>query len=94
MWKKTHGGVLLLVELQDRRLKACNFTKSNTPPCIFFTFSKLYKWCQIAQTKNIGELNKHNQEYWRAQQHPWYNELISSNVNEIIKTILDFFAQK
>ena len=55
--KKSHGGKLFLVELQDKRLKACNFTKSNTPPCVFFTFSKLYKWCQIAQTKNIGELN-------------------------------------
>ena len=27
--KNTHGGVLLL---------ACNFTKSNTPPWVFFTF--------------------------------------------------------
>ena len=26
--KNTHGGVLLLVKLQDQ---ACNFTKSNTP---------------------------------------------------------------
>ena len=31
--KNTHGGVLLLV--------ACNFTKSNTPPWVFFTFLKL-----------------------------------------------------
>ena len=28
---------------------ACNFTKSNTPPRVFFTFLKLYKWYQIAQ---------------------------------------------
>ena len=28
---------------------ACNFTKSNTPPWVFFTFFKLCKWCQIAQ---------------------------------------------
>ena len=40
----THGGVLLLVQAE-----ACNFTKSNTPPWMFFTFFKLYKWYQIAQ---------------------------------------------
>ena len=33
--KNIHGGVLLL--------------KSNTPPWVFFTFFKLYKWYQIAQ---------------------------------------------
>ena len=42
--KNTHGGVLLLV-----KLKACNVTKSNTPPWVFFTIFKLYKWYQIAQ---------------------------------------------
>ena len=31
--KNSHRGVLLLV----------NFTKSNTPPWVFFTFFKLYK---------------------------------------------------
>ena len=40
----THGGVLLLVQAE-----VCNFTKSNTPPWMFFTFFKLYKWYQIAQ---------------------------------------------
>ena len=38
--EKPHGGVLLLVKLQAL---ACNFTKSNTPPWVFFTFLKLYK---------------------------------------------------
>ena len=37
--ENTHGGVLL----------ACYLTKSNTPPWVFFTFFKLYKWYQIAQ---------------------------------------------
>ena len=27
-----------------------NFTKSNTSPWVFFTFLKLYKWYQIAQS--------------------------------------------
>ena len=30
-------------------LLACNFTKINTPPWVFFTFFKLYKWYQNAQ---------------------------------------------
>ena len=43
--KKTHKS-LLLVKMQA---KACNFTRSNTPPWAFFVFSKLYKWYQLAQ---------------------------------------------
>ena len=41
--KNTHGGVLLLVQF-----KTCNFTKSSTPPWMFFTIFKLYKWYQIS----------------------------------------------
>ena len=44
--KNTHEGVLILVKLQAL---ACNFTKTNTPPWVFFTFLKLYKWYEIAQ---------------------------------------------
>ena len=42
--KNTHGGVVLLTKLHA---KAHNFTKSNTPPWVFFTFLKLCKWYQI-----------------------------------------------
>ena len=45
--KKTPGGVLLLVKLQA---ESCNFTKSDIPPWVFFTFFKLYEWFQIAQS--------------------------------------------
>ena len=38
--KNTHGWVILLVKLQT---SACNFTKSNIPPWVFFTFLQLYK---------------------------------------------------
>ena len=38
--KNTYKGVLVLVKFQD---EACNFTKSNTPPRVFFTIFKLYK---------------------------------------------------
>ena len=34
---------------RSAKLLACNFTKSNTPPWVFFTFFKLYRWYQIAQ---------------------------------------------
>ena len=38
--------------------KACTFTKSDTPPWVFFTFFKLYKWCQIAQrTSYVSSYN-------------------------------------
>ena len=54
--KNTHGGVLLLVKLQA---SACNFTKSNTPPWLFFTFLKLCTRYQISQrTTNIYVLEK------------------------------------
>ena len=33
--KNTHGGVFFLVKLQA---KTCNFTKSNTPSCVFSRF--------------------------------------------------------
>ena len=45
--REKHGGMLLLVKLQA---KACNFTKSNTLPWVFFTFLKLHNWYQIAQS--------------------------------------------
>ena len=53
--KNTHEGVLLLVKLQA---KACNFTKSNTPPWVFFTFFKLYKCYQIAQRTTFGDMGE------------------------------------
>ena len=44
--KNTNGGLLILVKLQA---SACNFSKINTPPWVFFTFFKLYKLYQIVQ---------------------------------------------
>ena len=38
--------------------ETCNFTKSNTPPWVFFsTFSKLYNWYQIAQSVSYDSNN-------------------------------------
>ena len=37
----------MLLKLQT---SACNVTKSNTPPWVFFTFFNLYKWFQIGQS--------------------------------------------
>ena len=39
-------------------LVACNFTKSNTPPWVFFTFFKLYEWYQTAQRTTYLEYEK------------------------------------
>ena len=39
--KNTHGGVLLLVKLQA---SVYNFTKSITPPCVFFTLFIIAKY--------------------------------------------------
>ena len=36
--EKTLGSVTF-TKMQD---EACNYTKNNTPPCVFFTFFKLY----------------------------------------------------
>ena len=45
-WRSVNfSKVLILVILG----KACNFTKINTPPWVFFTFIKLCKCYQIAQ---------------------------------------------
>ena len=44
--KNTYGGVL-------------PFSKSSTPPCVFFTFLKLYKYYQIAQRITLIEINEY-----------------------------------
>ena len=55
--KNTHEQMLLLLKLQAL---ACNFTKSNIPPWVFFTFFKLYKWCQIAQSISYTKIFIHS----------------------------------
>ena len=49
--KKNNGGVIFLVKFQT---SSCKFTKSITPPWVFFTFFKLYKFYQIAQSVSNG----------------------------------------
>ena len=62
--KNTHGGVLLLVKLQA---EACNFTKINTPPWVFLTFFKLFKWYQITQRiLNVSRTNGRNVQQRKA----------------------------
>ena len=52
--------MLLLVKLQA---SACNFTRSNTPIWVFFTFLKLYKWYQIAHNITFQFANFSNLFY-------------------------------
>ena len=58
--KNTHAGVLLLVKLQA--------SKSNTPPWVFFTFFKLYKWYQIAQRTTLMII-KNNKPFIEIRNH-------------------------
>ena len=44
--KNIHGGVLLLIKLQS---SACNFTKSYTPPWVFFPFFKVVQMAPIRE---------------------------------------------
>ena len=63
--KNTHRGVLLLVKLQA---SACNFTKSNTPPWVFFTFFKLYEQYQIVQrTTYLGDSLREQYQHRNAR---------------------------
>ena len=62
--KNTYGEVLLL---------ACNFTKSNTPPWVFFTFFKFRKWYQIAQS--ITYCDWDSSALWFVQAHDQQNGL-------------------
>ena len=43
---------------------ACNFTKSNTPPWVFLTFFKLYKWYQIAQSTSFDSVQWNDSIVW------------------------------
>lgn len=45
--KSTHGGVISLLKTCFQQLHPT--TKSNTTPCVFFTFFRLCKWYQIDQ---------------------------------------------
>ena len=78
--KNTFGLLLILVKLQA---SACNITKINTPPWMFFTFFKLYKWYQIAQ--HITYIRKqvfhkyHKKNYRRESKR--YPEEVSNSVD-------------
>ena len=73
--KNVHEGVLLLVKFQAL---VWNFTKSNTPPWVFLTFLKLYKWYQIGQSItyftrpplyfNMFYTKKVNEMFYRTKQ--------------------------
>ena len=84
--ENSHGGVLLLVKLQ----KAYNFTKSNTPPWMFFMFFKLYKWYQIAQRikplriPNVARKWSFDGRFpWKCEQVNSYKQICSKHPKEI-----------
>ena len=71
--KNTRGRVLILVRL---RASACNFTKINISPWVFFTFLKLYKWYQIVQRVTYGNSKSMIQSFKRQ-----YNII---NINALV----------
>ena len=53
--KSIHRGVIVLVKLQA---EFCKFTESNTPAWVFFTFFKLYKWCERIDFDELRQQRK------------------------------------
>ena len=51
LWCVTRFGTICTIYKNVKN--TCNFTKINTPPWVFFTFFKLYKWYQITQRTTI-----------------------------------------
>ena len=70
----THGGVLLLVKLQ---VWPWNFAKRSSPLWVLFTFFKLYKWYQTAQSISYVKLvwNKQPMKQYDVNSHciKYYN---------------------
>ena len=52
LWCVARFGIICTI-WSLRKAQFCNFTKSNTPPWVFSTFFKLYKWYQIVQSISI-----------------------------------------
>ena len=67
---------------------ACNFTKSNTPPCVFFTIFKLCKLYQIAQrityTFLFQELCEKGQEMINSK-----SEYVEKTVIELCELLMN-----
>ena len=84
--KNTDGGVLLLVKVHP---EACNFTKSNTPSWVFFTFFKLYKWYQIAQfiteTVTRWDLSTPVNQYWICFHTLYHSEIVFRVITSLVK---------
>ena len=72
-------------------LKACNFTKINTPPWVFFTFFKLYKWYQIVQRIRYKLVRPKIQEFILRFCRYHKNVVDESKVNLLCDRINAFF---
>ena len=89
--KNTHGGVLLLVKLQA---EVCNFnTKSNTPPWVFFTFFKLYKWYQTAQ-RITNTVQIHRWTWYNRSNFSWQPNPGSKHQEETESTLCFYWPTK
>ena len=77
--KNTHGEVFFLVKVQ---YSAFNFNKNSTRLWVYFTFFKLCKWYQIAQSFSY------------ALQSGILRLFCSSNIDEVIRSVYLFFMIK
>ena len=50
IWYHLYNLKTLKTPMEKSQAKACNITKSNTPPWVFFTIFKLYRWYLIMQS--------------------------------------------
>ena len=74
-----HGSFVLLSYyfiFVVRCTSACNFSKINTPPWVFFTLFKLYKWYQITKRTTLWE-NDFLWEIW-PQSYPWSSNCLEN----------------
>ena len=77
-WKNKQKIIKKLISIKNifMKQKACNFTKSNTPPWVFFKFFKFYKWYQIAQ--RITSFIKSREQWFYEQRYDHFNGMLSN----------------
>ena len=87
--ENNHGGVVLLTKLQT---SACNFTKSNFSPWVFFTFSKCYQIAQCVSCLSITSKSRSlercflNTFYWVTTR----NRIVKSHFKINIKETREY----
>ena len=99
MWCVARFGTICTVKKSEKHpwrsvnFRACNFTKINTPPWVFFTCFKLYKCCQIAQRTTIA-LELFFDVHWGSFKSCWNALDVQKNILSTITHIYFFWLIK